>query len=130
MRMKPLPCLMVNDCEGHALKIFAGYKTIETRSHTRLDKYVGKEIGLIRTRAGRSPILLCTIRLGNRKTYRTSQEFYADYWEHLVGETSRYRWDGRTKYGYPVEVLQPMIAELAPQKGGNRTIRIVEIEEE
>ena len=85
-------------------KILSGEKTIETRNSKSLYPYIGKRVGLVKTKKGHRAMLVGYATIGTPIIYVTKEEFDADYDRHLVSPRSiyQYQYSGATKYGYPM----------------------------
>lgn len=84
-------------------QIIDGQKTIETRTHTRLDKLIGAgPIKLARTGGKTRGKIIGEFEITGRVDYPTRAAFVADADKHLVGDGSKFDFD-KPKYGYIIE---------------------------
>ena len=102
-------------------------KVIETRTHNKLDRFVGQRVGLILTGYGK-PKLVGYAYLDCVYEFKTEKDFR--FWEslHRIEEGSRYDWDGKhKKYGYLLGDVEKLDSPIElPVIKGNRMWRGLE----
>lgn len=112
-----LPVLNVRneDKFPYADQIVNGQKTIETRTHTRLDGLIGKgPIKIARTTDKGAGQIIGEVEIVGRVDYPTLESFQADASKHLVSEGSQFDFT-RPKFGYvlanPIRYKEPYPAK-------------------
>lgn len=102
-------------------------KTIETRTHDKLKRFVGHWVGVILTGCGK-PKLVGYVFIRSQYEFISEENFRAYESCHRIEKGSRYDWDGKhKKYGYLLgEVVKlDSLIELESIKG-NRMWRELE----
>ena len=100
-----------NGCIHYASMIVAGWKKIETRSRDMLGALVGDRVAIVRTRRGKSPVIVGYARIA-KKHFCPAEEFRAFESLHFVPEGSAYDCHGKGKWFYwmeDAEVCDPYI---------------------
>lgn len=81
--------------------ILSGKKTIETRTNTRLSKYIGKRVGLVKTSKKGKAVLVGYATVGEPIKYDSPEAFNKDFDKHQVSPDNAF-FNGGIKYGYPL----------------------------
>lgn len=125
-KLGPIPEVGINindSTQPFTDQILSGQKTIETRDSDSLRKYVGQQVGLIRTGKGNAQ-LVGYATIGEPTVYRSEQQFRDDQDKHLVPKDSKFdiKPNG-IKYGYPlsdvVALPEPFDVGNTPMAGHN-----------
>ena len=103
-------------------QILSGAKTTETRITNSLKPYIGKTVGIVRTGKG-TATLVGTMKVGEPKFYKTSEEFDADFDKHQIAKGSPHYIGSQGKYGYPLSEVQPVEPVKLPP--GGRIARVL-----
>lgn len=82
--------------------ILKGDKTIETRLKPTLNRFVGKRVGIVRTRKGQPAMLVGYATVGEPIAYHDRLSFDKDFPKHRVGQQSTFHVGYGSKYGYPL----------------------------
>lgn len=96
--------------------ILAGTKTIETRRTRSLDSVVGKRVGIVRTGRGKAT-LVATATVGEPVRYGSPEAFRADHHRHQVEPGSPHDCDASGKWGYPLELVEPVTPTVITSRG-------------
>ena len=107
--------------------ILDGKKTVETRGSNSLHPYLGRRVGIIRTRKKYDPdgrpldsqahlVGFATIH-HEPVEYKTAEDFRADEDRHQVAEGSDYDWNGH-KWGYALKGVSRLKTPRPVGKGG------------
>lgn len=100
-----------NGCIHYAQLIVKGYKPIETRNRNMLKSLVGERVAIIRTRRGKSPMVVGYATI-TAAVFHTKEEMEALRGLTLIPEGSEYDCKGRGKWCYYLD--NPEVCEAYP----------------
>lgn len=111
-------------------QILSGNKRIETRNHTRLQKFIGYRVGLIQTGTGKPKLVGYATMYGMYEWF-TEEAFRKSEHLHKIHKGSKYDFiPGKKKVGYEfrdvIQLKTPIVLE--PVKG-NRLYRNLNMKE-
>ena len=86
-------------CIPYADAIASGAKTIETRSRNVLKKLVGENVAIIKTKRGKSPVIVGHALI-TRVEWCSKEDFQSFFNQHLVPVGSQYDATEKGKYLY------------------------------
>lgn len=104
-------------------QIICGVKTVETRTHLQLKRWLRQEVFIIRTGKGK-PMVVGRCKLRRIIQWFTEDAFRADYSLHRISKGSPFDWvEGKIKVGYELSDVERVEPYELP-KGGRRYGRI------
>ena len=115
---EPTEGININDSkQNFTAEILSGRKTIETRDSNSLKRFIGQEVGIIRTGKGKAEVVgYATV--GEPVVYNNRAEFKKDQSKHLVKTGSDYDIRaGKVKYGYPLTNVRKVTPFPVTSKG-------------
>lgn len=89
--------------------ILEGEKSVETRTYSLPEKYIGIDMAMIETpgKAGAFKArVVAIIRFGEPFKYASKREFRQDVKRHCVSAGSTWDWSDKAKWGWPVRVIK------------------------
>lgn len=95
----------------YAAAIAMGYKPIETRSKNMLKSIIGERVAIIRTRKGKSPVVVGYATI-EKAVYHTKEELENMRDKTLIPPGSKYDCSGKGKWCYymiDAETCEPFI---------------------
>lgn len=98
-----IPGINIRDEKSNrfAIMICNGTKTIETRNTNSLKPYINKRVRAIRTGIS-PPLIVGEFTLGEPIFYSTEEEFIRDTEKHKITKESKFYFNEKGKYGYPI----------------------------
>ena len=103
----------------YAELLVSGAKTVETRNYNLPEKYVGKKLLIIQTPGSnktKKSTVIGWVEFDKPYRYESEKDFGADYQRHLVKRGSRYYWNGKTKWAWPVKQFKAFSRQHKPSK--------------
>lgn len=92
-------------------KILSGEKTVETRTYPIPASYVNRDLFLVETPGTEGKFkarVVAIISFGESFPYKSKSEFRADHHRHLVEPGSKWDWDKKQKWGWPITKVKPL----------------------
>lgn len=96
-----------------------GLKVVETRSYPIPSKYIGEPLALIETPGKKGNFksrIIGTIIFSHSFKYPDETAWLNDYNRHLVDQSSDYKWNGKSKYGWVVSYVKKFDESIKPPK--------------
>lgn len=117
-----------NGCVPYAEAIVEGVKTIETRNRNMLDKLVGEQVAVVRTRRGKRPTIVGYVYVKFSKFLSPETfEIYRD--DTLIPAGSKYDCNGKGKWCYFLRDAERCEPYPLPENAVRHGISWVEFEE-
>lgn len=91
--------------------IVSGDKTVETRTYPLPKHYVGQPMFLVETPGseGNFPArAVAVIEFGEPFIYSSEKEFWSDAKNHCVDKNSKWKWNDKPKWGWPINKVEPL----------------------